>query len=260
LGINIKKGIYDFFYKKELKYRHNLGIEFQGMHYIIPKLFYNQFVIVDAGANKGGFYTSMLLYQPSEVIAIEADPDLCASLPIPSVPFKKYNRALAYGLENISFFRSLNSEANSIFQQLAQKWETKDQISVQTITIESVIKDIIADREVLLKLDIEGAESSVLLNMSAESWKRIFMICVEFHDFLGITTQEDIQNVKRRAHEHGFVFLQLSMSDYHAVLLVREKDLATQVGKEHYPWVKNIRKINLKCLKALHVLDKWMKQ
>lgn len=153
----------DFFYSNLCK-----GIDFSG-------------VVVDAGANVG-FFTLLSSKKGSKrIYSIEPDPEAFHCL------YKNFidesnviciNKALYDKIEVVLFDLSLGSSVASTISTYNTQSE-KHTISVETVTIPFFLA--IEEKINLLKLDIEGAEYSVLKNLSSYYYKNINQLFIEFH-------------------------------------------------------------------------------
>jgi FkbM family methyltransferase len=153
----------DFFYSDLCK-----GIDFSG-------------VVIDAGANVG-FFTLLASHKGAKrIYSIEPDPEPFHCL------YKNFinqpnviciNKALHDKIELALFDLCLGSSVASTISTYNTQFE-KHTISVETITISSILQ--VEDKINLLKLDIEGAEYSVLKNLSSYYYKNIDQFFIEFH-------------------------------------------------------------------------------
>jgi len=136
-------------------------------------------VIVDAGAN-AGFATLYFKhrYPDARVIAVEADPRTYARLVenVEGVPgVETYHAAVAGSSGTMSFFCSTDS---SICSSLTRRSDTDEEVTVNAMTLETLLEAAGVERVDLLKLDVEGAEADVLPTAPLD---RIDEIIAELH-------------------------------------------------------------------------------
>jgi hypothetical protein len=104
-----------------------------------------------------------------------------------------------------------DSESSSIFKTGDVN---KPTLSVQGLSLESIIKQSGFDRVDLLKVDIEGAEVQLLANARAELLAGINQIVIEFHDFNGIITLGDVASTVQHLRHEGFFCMKFSRSNH----------------------------------------------
>jgi FkbM family methyltransferase len=136
-------------------------------------------VILDIGAN-AGFATLYFKsrYPAARVIAVEAD-------------WRAYKRLLenVQGLDGVSTYHAaigtqdgttsfFCSTDSSICSSLTRRSDADEEVSVETLTLDTLLERAAVDRVDLLKLDVEGAEADVLPTAPLE---RINEIIAELH-------------------------------------------------------------------------------
>jgi hypothetical protein len=72
----------------------------------------------------------------------------------------------------------------------------------------------------LLKMDIEGAEIEVLDSCSDDLLQSVSQMTVEFHDFNGMASLEDVSRVVRRLKGLGFLCFVMSRATHDDVCFV----------------------------------------
>ena len=77
--------------------------------------------------------------------------------------------------------------------------EVQTHLEVPTTTLQEIMDSNNLKQIDFLKLDCEGAESSILSSTPNEYLKRIRKIAMEFHDHLSELNHKDIQNILERA-------------------------------------------------------------
>jgi FkbM family methyltransferase len=160
-------------------------------HSLLPDLVAVGGTVIDCGANVGAFARIMVERFFCRVLAIEASPEVSRQLPdLPGM--QTYNVAIC-GTDGPVW---LAVDADSTRTAISVSAGT---IEVPGRTLASLISDAgITGQIEVLKLDIEGAELSVIDSLPDDLILRIGQITVEFHDFLGYhTTQEAEQRIDR---------------------------------------------------------------
>lgn len=95
---------------------------------------------------------------------------------------------------------------------------------VEMITLAELRRRTHAQRDDLLKLDIEGAEIDLFYACSDEELQSVMQITVEFHDFLYPELQSPVTQIRRRMRDIGFWVLPFSLDNTN-VLFVNKKRL-----------------------------------
>ncbi len=75
----------------------------------------------------------------------------------------------------------------------------------------------------LLKLDIEGSETDVLLSLNSAFISKIGQITVEFHDFIIENQKIEIKQIISKLKSNGFVMIRASYKDYSDTLFINSK-------------------------------------
>lgn len=168
-------------------------------------------VIVDLGANKGDFSRQAKSQFDAQCISIEAAPALAAVLQRDSA-LRVMNCAISDSQEPVTFYVSKDhSEKSSIVAQSAG-----DNSSAHTVECKT-LDDVIIENELeqinLLKVDIEGAELPMIRSLSDSTLKKIDQITIEFHDFTGAISKEDVSRTVQRLESAGFRSIKFSMSN-----------------------------------------------
>lgn len=145
-------------------------------------------LIIDAGGYIGDTAAYLLSKYPQcRVIVLEPDNKNFAMLTINLQPYHEHNQIFAlnkglYGYDGVLTF-SGNTEKNATGGgiQDGQKLENKEDLKVECVSMGYLIEKYAIDVIDILKLDIEGAEGSVLDN-SADKWlDKVKMIIIEIH-------------------------------------------------------------------------------
>ena len=141
-------------------------------------------VVVDIGAHIGIFSIYANICDALKIYAYEPDPENFNLLQKNTKANKIKNiipsqYAVTDKVGNIDFYVHANSGGNSVYKQNLQN--TKH-IKVKSITIEKILADNKIDYVDFLKIDCEGSEGLIFLNIKPNILKRIKKIALEYHD------------------------------------------------------------------------------
>jgi FkbM family methyltransferase len=162
-------------------------------HSILPYLVVGGGAVIDCGANVGVFTRVMVERFGCRVLAIEASPEIFPRLSkLPGV--QACNVAVSGEDGPVRLAINADSTRTAIRPDAVAGDGT---IEVPGRKLEGVVSDAgLAGEIEVLKLDIEGAELSVIDSLGDDFILRVGQITVEFHDFLGYhTTQEAEQRI-----------------------------------------------------------------
>jgi FkbM family methyltransferase len=184
-------------------------VSVHGHHLYAPPLGSSS-VVIDGGANVGGFSRGMVDRFGCLCYAVEPVPELFARIPEdPRV--RRFPLALGGGDGEVVLHLSGNPEANSADPAIAAGFGSRGTLVASLASLESFLARAGLDGADLLKLDIEGSEIALLENAREETLRRIGQITVEFHDFLdGSRDGAAIAVLKKRLRRAGFACVVLS--------------------------------------------------
>ena len=161
--------------------------------------------IVDCGSNIGmSVLYFKLTHPPAEIIAFEPDPQAYACLEenvrenqlsgVRTLPNAVTDKA-----GPLSFFYD-HENPGSLHMSTVPERMSKAQRTVEGVTLSTFL-----DREVdFLKMDIEGAESSVLHEIAAANKLRLVReMVIEYHHHIASQT-DDLAQLLKLLEEHGF--------------------------------------------------------
>lgn len=173
-------------------------------HSFFDDLLGNDPLIFDLGANVGQFTGAMIKRYGGHSLALEPSPAELGKIP-ESPCVTKLHAAVTASAGEVTLNLATNSEANSLGTTAG--YDYVDQVKVEALTLEDVLRGSGHDRAQLLKLDIEGSEIEVL-DSPGEVLRRFDQITVEFHDFCDITPREIVERTIEKVRGDGFwVFL-----------------------------------------------------
>lgn len=166
-------------------------------------------VVVDLGANMGAFSRQMAHQFGCACYAIEPNPECFAHLNR-FVQIDAFNLAIADRAGEMRFFVSANSEASSF---------TRTADTDREIVVTALRLDEFAQREGLthidlLKIDIEGAEIALLDSLPDVFLQDVGQIAIEFHDFCGLVSKDEVARVVRRMQALGFLSINFSRESH----------------------------------------------
>jgi len=189
---------------------------FQEREYADYFPFYEDAVIVDAGAHYGYFslFASMNTSPRSRILALEPSPDNFSRLErnihatncanIETLPV-----ALAEFSGEVSLFLS-RDENHSLFSRDCNPLSNEQGVPVHALSLWDFLSEHDLDRVDFLKMDIEGAEYAVLLNAESSALDRIQTISMEFHDLKSKDASANV--LARHLLRHGFQLTKLTYS------------------------------------------------
>lgn len=171
---------YDLVIPDAVSFAYQVKEIFQDEHYKF-KSSTEEPIIIDCGANIGlSILFFKKLYPNSKVYAFEADPKIFGYLKqnLESNSIKDvniFNKAVWKSNGKI-LFASEGADGGSIYQDFDKKFY-----------VDSVrLKDFISQFEIIdfLKMDIEGAEFDVIMDLNESLSKKIKYLCFEYHSFI----------------------------------------------------------------------------
>jgi FkbM family methyltransferase len=186
-------------------------------HSFVPSIAIQAKIAVDAGANEGGFSKWLNENTQAQIFAFEPDPRLFGKLP-------KLSR-----VEWIE--KAIDGESGSFELRLGEATcssavysESSSQSSVEVR--KTSLDDFCNERGIteidFIKIDIEGAELSLLEKTSDRLLRNTTQITVEFHDFLRAEDLPQIKAVVARLRSLGFYFVRFSFNTWGDCLLINQ--------------------------------------
>jgi len=171
-------------------------------------------VIVDLGANHGGFALEMSRRFGGRYYLVEANPDLQDALrretPFPVLPY-----AVAPKDGPVRFNIARNDEGSSILplpETSVYDCTLDRAVEVAGRRLEAILAEIDEARIDLLKVDIEGAEIGMLATADPARLRAIGQITVEFHgdSVFGFGLHREMEETIGRLRRLGFLALNFS--------------------------------------------------
>ena len=204
-------------------------------HSFIKDFLGERAVVVDLGANEGRFCAYFLSLPGCRVLSVEPVPELFDDLP--DAPGLTKSRYAVTG-EGGSIELSLNSSrcASAYLPEA-----TADAIVVPAVTLTGLLSEFDIRRIDLLKMDIEGAEVSVIQATPDDVLLCADQITVEFHDFVDPRMRVAVDKAIERLRALGFQLLQISHTDRSDLLFVNPRLRLSKVTRAaliaRYHWV-----------------------
>ena len=152
---------------------------------------------IDGGANLGAF--ARPLARRCRVLCIEPVPALAQELAAAGFAVEQVALAERDGRARLELFQGTCASLAGEGRQ-----DRVATVEVETVTLESLLRRRGLERVALLKLDIEGPESAILLHAAPELLAKIDQVTVEFHDFLYPRLAPEVDRAMARMQALGF--------------------------------------------------------
>jgi len=160
-------------------------------------------VVVDIGFNYGLFSTTSLLKKPKRVIGFEPNPNLVKSFyeNFRGKEIELYNYAISNTDSKIKFYVNGDSAMSSVKKDFHSQY-TKNEIEVDAIDINTLIRTFNLEKIDYLKVDCEGSEFEIFESLSEDYLNsHIRKIAIEFHDLL---ESENVKKLINKLKKCGF--------------------------------------------------------
>jgi FkbM family methyltransferase len=172
---------------------------------------------MDLGANSGQFASTIGERYGWHCFAVEPNPEMFRLIPAgPCVT--KYNLAVSHDEGPLEFYLSDNPENSSLMPIAAEP--NARRILVEALSLPALFQRLDITSVDLLKMDIEGAEISLLMQAPDQLLRGVRQITVEFHESSGRSTIDEVLSVIARLERLDFVPLKMSLRHYGDVLFV----------------------------------------
>jgi len=198
-------------------------------HSLCPALLCKRSVVVDLGANLGFFASEVASRFGCSLYAVEASPDTFSRIQ-EEARVQKFNFAICGTSGYAALSISTNPEATSLKRLVGCDYTHS--IEVPALTLDGFLKSHNVSRVDLLKLDIEGAEIEVFDSCSDAFLRTIDQITVEFHEWLGVSSAAEVENVIHRLKNLGFFCFDLVRANHSDVLFIN----ASRMSLVSYVW------------------------
>lgn len=195
-------------------------------------------VVVDLGAHRGEFSFQISKSFGCECYLVEALPSLFSQIAEGPL-IHKYNFVMTGRDEPIDLFVAANPEGNTIIDTAADG--SCGVVTLEGITLETLMAKAGINTIDLLKVDIEGAEIALLEAVSDATLANIMQLTVEFHDFVpGLVSAQQVQKIKERLQRLGFYSIRFSRTANTDVLFINWQ--RSNISKVEYWYIKYIIK------------------
>ena len=194
-----------------------MSVKAVGGHFICPHLVPREAVVVDIGANCGVFTNAMTKCFAAKVIAVEPSPVMFNKLE-KKEGVELVNMAISDAPGESNFYLRANSEVSSL--RADYPGAVEGLVKVETITLPMLLERYCLSWVDVLKIDAEGAELVMFSACSDETLLGFGQICVEFHEWLGVGTRQDVKEIIARVERVGFRVFSLVRGNFQAVLFV----------------------------------------
>jgi len=177
-------------------------------------------VVLDCGANHGEFSSWLARNKHCTIHAFEPDPELFKNLPqLEKVHFHPLAISDKTGTRNLNIGMSTCSSLT-----VKETADTRS-VTVKTISLAEFCSSHSISRIDLLKLDIEGEEIPVLLNLAQEILQNVRQITVEFHEFLNSADLPRIREIIAKLKRSGFFCIKFTHDRFYDVLFLNTKSI-----------------------------------
>jgi FkbM family methyltransferase len=177
-----------------------VSIEIVESHTILPHIIRPGGIVVDCGANLGAFAIEMIRRFECQCYAFEASPGVFASM-------AKHSKLFS---QNIAVCDSDQTVAFTTEEDITRGRIVGGQVGADSLVhvvgrnLAVILREHGVNQIEVLKMDIEGAELQVLDSLNDEFFDRVGQLTVEFHDFLGYSTTQDVISRIDRIVSLGF--------------------------------------------------------
>lgn len=157
--------------------------------------------VVDLGANDGTFARRIRSLFRCRVVSAEASAEMFSRIPDEPWITRRHCAVAAYD-GTVAFHVAADPLASSLCT--LPPGDVRETITVQAVTLPTLLRDAGVPRVDLLKMDIEGAERAVMDSVSDAVLKEIVQLSLEFHDFCGLVTEAEVVRIRQRLISLGF--------------------------------------------------------
>jgi len=174
--------------------------------------------VLDLGANQGEFATWAAETLNAEVYAVEALPELAASLAA-NPRFTTLHAAVGGQPGTTLIFRSPTRCASACLNDR----NPANGVAVPAVTLGELLERWELHHVDLVKIDVEGSELAILQTTPASVLQSIGQITCEFHDFIDATHRPTIRLICDRMKALGFIVVPMAATTYGDTLFINRK-------------------------------------
>lgn len=170
-------------------------------------------VVFDIGASCGTFAEFCLKRNVNKVICLEPSPSYYILDKSFDSRVQRYNMALGVEDGYKQFYFTNKTTLNSFKIDNQKKYDTENMVgtprpmTVECISLKSLISKTKCEKINLLKIDIEGYEYDILNSLSAEDFKNIEQVLIEFHHNENHRTQHIVDKLVEAGFELKYLNL-----------------------------------------------------
>jgi FkbM family methyltransferase len=189
-------------------------------HSFFPDLVPADGVVVDLGANKGLFSSTVRRKYGWRCHAVEPNAAVWDQIPSDD-GLRKHNLAIGGTDGTRAFHVAPNSESSSLLAAAAAGSVATAQVEVSTLASFAARQRI--GRIDLLKVDVEGAEIELFESLADREIEAMGQLCVEFHELAGLTDPAAMRALVARLRGLGFAVFKMSVTHHADVLFVNRR-------------------------------------
>lgn len=190
-------------------------------HFFIKKLIGKNSIVLDLGANEGGFSKEITNKYGCKSYAIEPVPAIFDSIKETEL-IKKINGAISSKSGTVEIFLPDDRCATAYDYDK----NTKSIIS-EAFTLGDLVKKFGIKRVDMIKMDIEGEEVPIFESLTKEELQMPAQWTVEFHDFLYPELNERVENIKKKMIDYGFYCIPFSITNNGDILFVKRESISS---------------------------------
>ncbi len=191
-------------------------------------------VVLDLGANRGGFSHHLIQRFGCRCFAVEASPEVFARIPgHPRLQADSF--AVTETTGSVTFYVSdSDSESSGLTRLEGITYEREVNVVGRTL-MEYVAEQRLGSLD-LVKLDIEGAEIGVIDTLPDDFLKNVGQFTIEFHDFAGVYPAAEVERILARFRGLGFLVYRKARFRHYDVLLLNRARLG--ISLVEWLWIR----------------------
>ncbi|MCX6938687.1 MAG: FkbM family methyltransferase [Verrucomicrobia bacterium] len=201
-------------------------------HSFLINFIKNNAVVLDCGANRGQFSRWLINNGLFKIYGFEPDPRIFPNLnEIRGATFYKKAVSANNGQMNLCLNDGIDGTGYYDHKRVNSTYES---VVVNCINLDTIISENKINEVGLLKIDVEGAEIEIILNMSEKMRERVSQITVEFHDFIDKNEIPRIRKCIQSLKSSGFRVYRMSFFDYSDVLFINKSKINLNLHQRIY--------------------------
>lgn len=175
-------------------------------HTLHPRYLNSESRVLDIGANIGQFSRAMIDRFGCRCVAVEPAPHIFRSIP-EHPKITRIQAAISHRSGRMLLHVSAQPDASSLLPSPHGHVST---IEVEALSLHDLISRLSWPSVDLLKIDVEGAEISMLESCPESVLRKVAQMTIEFHDFCGITDPKVVAKTIARLNDIGFYSVRMS--------------------------------------------------